>query len=876
MSEVKFETIKYYCCSDERRNLVQSHPSLNGIDFIEVSEDQKTMTVQFLKSLKDTFTDNSGNADKSHYEQLNKSNFLIKGGEKIINVNVSKVIRGPESNPPLTENIILLELPNGGDFSRYTLHIVKDIGDISYERVQGMDLLLSKIEFSFKVNCPDDFDCKGEDLCYEQGTENAPFINYLAKDYSSFRQLIFDRFSQTLPEWKERNPSDIGVTLIELLAYTADYLSYRQDAVSSEAYLGTCRKRISATRHARLTDYRVSNGCNSRTWVYVPLDDSSAIEIKKDDNIKFLTKVSGLPPAIISGSNEANMAINANPTIFELMHDVVLDSRHNEMMFYTFGEKNCCLPKGATSATLKGNFNTLNKNDFIFLMEVKGPNTGVKEDADINKRHVVRLNKIEVFQDFDFDNLEFNPTVEVTKISWHTEDALPFSLCISSDNGEKIFSDVSVVLGNIALCDNGLTFEDKDFENSSIFPSKVPPSIGSFSSSNATSMCGDIKPNMVPIRYRPILKGHPLTFAEDILEKNDSDKSKINTSFSANRVLNQEASNALPSMQLNDIDNYMWEPRFDLLLDSSSLSKHFVVEVESDSTVNLRFGDDINGARPNADNIFKATFRLGNGTAGNIGADTIYHIIAPQAVASNLISLASNGRQITNPLPGRGGRNPETLEEIKQNAPVAFRGRQERAITSEDYAFLSQRDNTNVQKAAAHFRWTGSWNTAFVAIDFKGDKAEKDTEKNKLLNLLNKYRLAGLDLVIDDPIFVSLIIEMQLCISKDSYQSEVLALLENRFSNRIQSSGKFGFFHADNFSFGDTLYLSNIYKVAQNVPGVTSVEILKFHKINEEQNNQININAGKIEFGKREIARLDNNPNFRDRGTIKFIIKGGK
>jgi predicted phage baseplate assembly protein len=99
--------------------------------------------------------------------------------------------------------------------------------------------------------------------------EPAPVIDYLAKDYASFRRVMLDRMSALMPQWKERSPADLGVMLVEALAYTADQLSYQQDAVATEAYLGTARRRVSVRRHARLMDYYMSEGCNARTWVHV-------------------------------------------------------------------------------------------------------------------------------------------------------------------------------------------------------------------------------------------------------------------------------------------------------------------------------------------------------------------------------------------------------------------------------------------------------------------------------------------------------------------------------------------------------------------------------------------------------------------------------
>ena len=100
-----------------------------------------------------------------------------------------------------------------------------------------------------------------------------PEINYLAKDYASFRQLILDRLALVMPEWHERHVPDLGIALVEVLAYVGDHLSYYQDAVATEAYLDTARQRISVRRHARLVDYVLHEGCNARTWVCVEVTD---------------------------------------------------------------------------------------------------------------------------------------------------------------------------------------------------------------------------------------------------------------------------------------------------------------------------------------------------------------------------------------------------------------------------------------------------------------------------------------------------------------------------------------------------------------------------------------------------------------------------
>ena len=132
----------------------------------------------------------------------------------------------------------------------------------------GFDPQLAEVEFSFKVECPPFFDCTAASTECPPALPPPPPINYLAKDYGSFRTVILDRLSQLLPTWGGSSEADIGIALAELLAYVGDSLSYKQDAIATEAYLQTARSRISLRRHALLVDYHVHDGCNARTWMH--------------------------------------------------------------------------------------------------------------------------------------------------------------------------------------------------------------------------------------------------------------------------------------------------------------------------------------------------------------------------------------------------------------------------------------------------------------------------------------------------------------------------------------------------------------------------------------------------------------------------------
>ena len=264
--------MNYRCCDTYRRNAVAAHPTLNGMDYLEVLDRdlpadhefrQRTLFVHFLKPV----------------ASLDRDNLRLDGGDRVRDVQVEWAEPGVPAPAALTneekdllaaladaDRVLVVRTSSHGDRSTYRLRLVRSPLD---DRVpDGFDPQLAEIGFSFKVECESDFDCKAQHLCPPEDPP-APEINYLAKDYASFRRLLLDRITQLIPDQRNRPAADPGVALAELLAYVGDQLSYRQDAAATEAYLGTARKRISLRRHALLVDYAMHDGCNARAWVHI-------------------------------------------------------------------------------------------------------------------------------------------------------------------------------------------------------------------------------------------------------------------------------------------------------------------------------------------------------------------------------------------------------------------------------------------------------------------------------------------------------------------------------------------------------------------------------------------------------------------------------
>jgi hypothetical protein len=212
----------YVCRSPGRVNalwnaaLANPPRLLNGIRYLEVSSCQRRLDVHFVHSL-----------DLVPAAPLQVVNVEIRGGVRVRDPQVTSI--------SWTDTVLSVNVATPGDFSTYTLSLVANAGVGTPPA--GIDPALAQIEFRFKVDCPSDFDCKPTDNCIPEPA-TAPVINYLARDYVSFRRLMLDRLTALMPNWRERNPADLWVTLAEAMAFRGDELSYYQDAVTTEACLG--------------------------------------------------------------------------------------------------------------------------------------------------------------------------------------------------------------------------------------------------------------------------------------------------------------------------------------------------------------------------------------------------------------------------------------------------------------------------------------------------------------------------------------------------------------------------------------------------------------------------------------------------------------
>ncbi len=839
----------YRCRNEQRRDWVAqietgSKFRLNGIDYLEVDpESQTKLTLHFINRL----------TDVAGYSPLVRDNFALSGGVRIREIRViDPVVIGSDA--------IVLAVDRPGDFSTYKLRIVEGKG--SEKPPAWVDPILSEIEFSFKINCASDFDCRPAEPPSPLQIDEPP-IDYMAKDYASFRRLMLDRMGLLMPDWKERNPADIAVAVVELLAYAGDRLSYKQDAVATEAYLNTARKRVSLRRHARLLDYTVFDGCNARVWVQVQVDnrgDGKIITGPDEESdlpgTAFLTRTGREGPVLTLTGAKLENALRNGARLFEAMHSLPLYEAHNEMTFYAWGDEGCFLPKGSTRAYLKDNVEgrrlLLRPGDVLILEEKRSPETGLAADADPARRHAIRLVCVRPEANVDEAGTRtpgllvsdpLFPDQAVVEIGWHEEDALPFDLCIHSaadpDNPAQDWP-VSVASGNIILADHGQSLAE----------------------TIAVTADKRFRP---PLAYNPVARqGHvPPGKKGRGLELFDREGS-------AASAMIWTPDSVRPAIRLREeaSPDLVWQCRPDLL-GSDAFSRDFVVESEEDGRVNLRFGDGIMGQEPDYDGSFNVRYRTGNGSDGNVGAETISHMVLKSDAAVAIECDWTGVKKIRNPLAAAGGMNPESSAQIRTYAPQAFKT-QQRAVNAPDYAEIAMR-HPGIERAAAVVRWTGSWYTVFVTIDRRGGEPVDEAFITEMKTYLDCYRMAGYDIEVNGPLFVPLDIACAVCVKPGYFATDVKKSLLDAFSSRELDGGGRGFFHPDRFTFGQAVYLSGMYATAMAVEGVAFVDVTKFQRLGRKAAGELA--AGKLSVGRLEIVRLDNDPNYPEMGKIEFTMR---
>ena len=191
----------------------------------------------------------------------------------------------------------------------------------------------------------------------------------------------------------------------------------------------------------------------------------------------------------------------------------------------------------------------------------------------------------------------------------------------------------------------------------------------------------------------------------------------------------------------------------------------------------------------------------------------------------------------------------------------------------QDYVNVTEQ-NPQIEDAAAVARWTGSWYTIFITAEPLGNANLTKPVLRSLYKTVNSYRLAGQDIYIEPPQYVSLKIVLAICVDPGYFRLDVEKALLQALGSGTLANGQPAYFAAQNFELGQTVYLSPIYEAARAVTGVQTVVAKVFEP--QGQNTSVYLNQGYIPMNAFQVARLANDPSLPNHGQLKFKMQGGR
>ena len=306
------------------------------------------------------------------------------------------------------------------------------------------------------------------------------------------------------------------------------------------------------------------------------------------------------------------------------------------------------------------------------------------------------------------------------------------------------------------------------------------------------------------------------------------------------------------------------------LIESAASAQDYVLRTDDSGQSTVYFGDGFNGATPptGRDNVH-ARYRKGLGTSGNV----------PSGGIQQLVDSVPGLQKVTNPAAATGGADPDTIAEIRVNAPASVTtfGR---AISAPDYASLALQF-PSIQKA------TASWirideNLKPVAVPYvqltvgtsDGTQIAGSLTGKNLRSYLDNHRDPNIPLRILDftPVYVDvdLTIDIQDKYPRQATLSRVLA----RLNPGIHPDGTYGYFSFQNLQFGQNIHLSVLYSVVQGVEGVRDLRFNTFRRMDSDAGNPAMV-RNDIFIRPTELAVIGNDAGTPDHGLLQVGLGVG-
>jgi hypothetical protein len=816
---------------DERARDLED-AGLNGIAAALMSFDppagpaQARMELHFINTLHvaDILADITAGTDPAAV-------FSVSGGHRVPAGPAAGQVQCVSVSAGLLPGSLILVLEPIGDYSTYRLDCLFDPSRI--------DPYFSALDFKFRPGCFSN-DCD-PGWTTPQAPLPVPAIDYLAKDYDSFRHTMISAMMERVPGWQPTSEADFDQVLIDLFSAAADELSDYQDRVMNEAYLATARSRISLARHARLMDYHIHQGQQSTTWVALTIASATVPFTLPEELVAWTGGPEAEGDPVVFASRETEL---------DLAERTELHPGYNRFELHTWAGAEAALPAGATGADIvpTGGITAGELRDAInerrlkrlLISEELNPLTGARAGFDRRARQPLAL--------APNATLLRDPLlgIDIIRVNWRKHDALKRDYAFRTRCPNGPVDNISTFFGNLLQLHQGLPVITHYYAPGTELPEDGPTEFHRHyrtqSLYGATrTVLADLPHEALPLAYREIIPGGQVW-----------PRSSLN-------IMVEEPGGATDQ----------WDEVISLVGsdDSAENGDHFAVETDERQQSRLRFGNGVNGRILPAGAVVHAAYQVGGGTAGNVGADAI------TGFANLPGALAGAIEAITNPFDVTDGLDPEAPQQILRNVPEAFRSTQLRAVTLRDYIARAE-EVPGVARVVASYAWTGSWRTVRLVIDPEDSTVLSSDLAAAIQTHIEAVRLIGEDIEIRPPHFVPVTLTLKLCLQPNAWPEDIRAELAQAFSDGWTPWGERGFFHPDLWSFGQSLHGSQVAERVHRIAGIEHIVSIEMRRFDTATAGLTN--ADELEMGFDEILLVENDPDHMERGSISFELSGGR
>lgn len=828
----------------DRADLLRASTTLTGIDFVQVSANQTLLTL-FL--VHDTLPP----ALAATLAGLDASHFTIEGEGAVDPPQVPvRVHMVPLPAPVDGRAVLRLTLQHAGGFGWYRLHV----------NSPAIDPFFNGVRFSFKAACPSELDCAPPPhACAGEAPVDFP-VDYRARDFGSFRQVLIDFASQRYPDWQDRLEADVGMLVLEMLAALGDEFAYAQDRLAREACLPTATQRRSLRHLARLVNYPLDDGSGAFTWIDVQALAAGTLAAG--------TLVSDAQQQIFF---EIGKGLRDTPIGLPAVQYTVSPGA-NQMQPHLWDEAATCLPAGSTELTLQG----AHAAELLPRLEVDAIGRWAllrtqPSSPDVPERRLA-IRIVECSDDAD-------PLlgVPITRIRWDVPTPWEIDL------------ETLLLRANLLPATAGRT-QSLRFRIGPLPPPgdpepELPAAIERIGT--GSSLCypaaGSAADEASKVKFLFSLPGSdetplvwlPVATAEGIRQQPEVALARDAEGPWAWREALVGETTALPTDSVFTLEDGMWRRVVGLRRPEHPDGDLVFEDFASGSGSTLRFGDGEFGRVPSEHSKFTVAYRLGNGSRTNVAPDTL--TLFPGGVPAVVDTAVGIG----NPLAGAGGREPETAEQVRIHAPQAWRATTYRAVQPADHAAIAERLD-EVQRAGAAVRWTGSWPTVFVTPDPRDTFGLTPELRTTLEALMDRVRQAGREVKVMAPRYADIDLEIHLCVAPNAYRGEVKqAALEALFGAPAALAAvggstlgiDSGFFDPNRFTFGTPLSRAALIAALQAVPGVRAVEGMRVRR--RGWFDWRDFTEFSLPVGVDELIRVANDRNQPERGAVRLVMEGG-